>query len=512
MLTSARLRLFDWVFLAALTVVFFAVFHGTPAPNPYTYDEADYMAGVRLGFSGNFLDTNAMTLPEFVDMGLKAKRKEISRDQLSDYIRGRRDPMFLRHYHGPINEYWLVLSNAVGGGGEHWMRLASIVFHVLSFLTVYLGILWVFGEEYRFAAALASVCYLFCVNNIGSIAALSAHAPYLWLSILTLFFIAKLAAEPAAKRYYWALAWCTVSFCAVEYAALLYAALAVTLFAVRREFFLDATRQSLLRFVRNTLLLVIGVFFVLWPSSILKLTIVQGAAYTIFIFGRGSYSGATPWDVWKGRFEQIPMDMAFLGLALVICVIWIWRSPRRVQLLPFVIYAGLLGMTTLKNTNDSARYISSLFAPLYVTAAVLAASKLPRIPAIATAALAAVMAFVAYGELAARPAVSPLDETVPLVAIMRNHPAAKVLVPAVDLPTLAYYFPEATIRSYAPTDPVARLIIAAASYDGVCFDDPDTVEAARDALGVDDGHQVADDLFFRLRRLEARGKVACYFR
>jgi len=41
----------------------------------------------------------------------------------------------------------------------------------------------------------ASASYLLCVNNITTIPAISSHAPFYWLSIVTLFTISKLAAR-----------------------------------------------------------------------------------------------------------------------------------------------------------------------------------------------------------------------------------------------------------------------------------------------------------------------------
>src|SRR5579862_2791779 len=105
-----RLRLFDFAYTIALSVIFFALFHVAAKSTPYLYDESDYMTGLRLGWQRNYLDTTAMSFPEFVETGLKAARKQIGRTELSDLVRSRQDSLFLRHYHGPLNEYWLLLT------------------------------------------------------------------------------------------------------------------------------------------------------------------------------------------------------------------------------------------------------------------------------------------------------------------------------------------------------------------------------------------------------------------
>jgi hypothetical protein len=470
-------RLFDVLYLTACSVLFFGLFHKAASPAPFGYDESDYMMCVRLGIAGNYLDTNAMSLPEFVKAGLKLARKEWTRTQVSEYVRGRRDPMFLRHYHGPLNSYWLLAASALGGSGEAWMRLSSLAFHWLTFLTVYAGVLWVFGPRFRIAAVAASACYLFCVSNITTIPILASHAPFLWLSIITLFTISKLAAAPSLRRYYWAAALCAVSLCALEFAVLLFLVLAVTVVLVRKELFAQWTRRDCFRFARNSVLLVAGVCLVIWPSSILKLTIVQGLAWIVFMSAtrRESFGGnVAPLETWRLRFQQVPADMLTVSVCVAIGAFLLWRSPRRAQLLPFFIYGLLLTMAIFRNTSE-ARYISSLFAPLYVGGAVLLAERAERVPALlragTVAALFGILLFVAHREVQAKVARSTSmgDDTAGLIALMRDHPSANVLVPFDCLPALRYYFPEAASHSYSPDVTAERVLAAAGGYDVTCL-------------------------------------------
>jgi hypothetical protein len=496
-------RFFDLLYLVASCVLFLALFHGAASPAPFTYDEADYMMGARLGFAANYLDTNALSLPQFVDMGMRAQRKELSRKSLSEFIRARRDPVFYRHYHGPLNAYWLSAAGAAGGNAESWMRLSNIFFHVLTFITVYAGIPWVFGAQFRIAAVAASTLYLFSVNNILATATLSSHPLYLWLSILTLFSIAKFASDPRRKRFYWAIALCAISLCAIEYAVLLFFVLGVTLVSVRKQFFVQWTKPDYLRFAGATLLLVLGVVFVLWPSSILKFTIVQGFAYIVFLSAtrRGSFGDLPPLEVWKERFVQFPMDMAALTICVIAAAVFFWRSPRRSQLLPLLLYASLLGLTTLKNTSESARYICSMFAPFYVCGAVLLAERATRIPAriqaAAAAALFGAMLFVAHGEVTGHTLLNPSDQTAVVMDWMRSHPSAKVLVPALYLPTLQYYFPSSSITSYPAETDSASVMAAAQSYDGACL-----YAAGSEALPLLDSPTAGN--------ASTNGRLACY--
>jgi len=498
-------RFFDIVYLAACSALFFGLFHQAASPAPFGYDESDYMMCVRLGIAGNYLDTNASSLPEFVKAGLKLARKEWTRTQVSEYVRGKRDPMFLRHYHGPLNSYWLLAASALGGSGEEHMRLSSLVFHCLTFLTVYAGILWVFGPRFRIPAVAASACYLLCVNNITYIPLLSSHAPFLWLSLVTLFTISKLAAEPSPKRYYWGVALCTVSVCALEFAVLLFLVLAINVVLLREKLFAQWTRRNYFRFARNTVLLITGVCFVLWPSSILKFTIVQGFTFIAFMSAtrRESFGGgAAPLQGWRTLLHQIPADMLTASVGLALCAFLIWRSPRRAQLLPFLLYGLLLTMAIFRNTAEGARYISSLFAPLYVSAAVLLAERAKRVPAWlqagAVAAVVGILLFVSHGEVQARVAHSRSahNEVSDLITFMRGRPSAKVLVPYEYLPPLQYYFPDASIGSYPPAATEAQIMAAADRYEAVCLSTaPDAAHGA-----------------WRAAMVTPKGELTCYLR
>lgn len=468
-------RLFDLCYLVFGCVLFFALFHSAATDLPFSYDESDYMTSTRIGFAANYLDSTAMSFPQFVDTGMKALHKQLNRTDLSRYVRDRRDSMFFRHYHGPINAYWLCLASVIGGSGEHWMRLSGLVFHILTFLTIYLGILWVFGPSFRIAAVLSSTCYLFCVNNITSISHLSSHVPFLWLSLLTLFAICKLASAPRPRTYYLSLALCTVSLCALEYSVLLFGVLAVTVVLVRRKLFVSFRKQDYFRFARNTVLLPLVVCLVIWPSSLLKLTIVQGFAFLAFLSTQrhDAFKNVTPLDAWKARFFDYPSDMTILAACAIIAAILIWRSPLRRELTPLVLFGILLALTTLKNTLDEGRFISGLFAPFYIAAAILLIERLRNVPLLvlrsAAAALFIALIFISRPQVIAGPSVARVDDTVSLIAAMRPHATAKVLVPALQLPQLQYYFPQAHIESYRPDTPLDQVVVAAGSFDGVCL-------------------------------------------
>jgi hypothetical protein len=502
-------RLFDVLYIAACSVLFFGLFHKAASPGPFGYDESDYMRCVRLGIAGNYLDSNAMSLPEFVKAGLKLARKEWTRTQVSEYVRGRRDPLFLRHYHGPLNSYWLIAATALGGSGEGRLRLANLAFHWLTFLTVYAGILWVLGPRFRIAAVAASASYLLCVNNITTIPAISSHAPFLWLSIVTLFTISKLAAAPSPKWFYWAVALCTVSLCAVEFAVLLFLVLAITATFVRKELFAKWARADYFRLARNSAILAAGVLFILWPSSILKLTIVQGFTFIVFNSAtrREAFGGTeAPLEVWRMRLHQIPADMLALSVCVALAAILLWRSPRRAQLAPFLLYGLLLLLVVFRNTAEGARYIASLFAPLYVTGAVLLVERSKRIPTVlqagAVAALFGILLFVSHREVQARVARanSAQGETAGLIGLMRGHPSAKVLVPYNCLPSLQYYFPEAAIRSYSPDVTAERIVAAAGGYDVTCLYQRGKVASVP---GYGEWHAAG---------ATADGQLACYLR
>jgi len=121
------------------------------------------------------------------------------------------------------------------------------------------------------------------------------------------------------------------------------------------------------RLARNSAILAAGVLFILWPSSILKLTIVQGFTFIVFNSAtRARLSAGTeaPLEVWRMRLHQIPADMLALSVCVALAAICYGGRRAARNWRRFFLYGLLLLLVVFRNTAEGARYIASLFAPL----------------------------------------------------------------------------------------------------------------------------------------------------
>jgi hypothetical protein len=456
-LSTFKIRPFDLCYLAVAAISFVLLFRGSVQSSPFEYDESDYMSAARKGLVENYRETSSMNLAEFASTGMRAVHGQLNNTGLSEYIRSRRDLTFFRHYHGPLYYYWLAFTSRFTHGNEAWERLSGWTFHLLAFATIYLGLIWLFGDAYRPAALVASLVYLLTANNIFTVDELSSHVPFIWFSIATLVVIGRLVVTRSMRWYYAALACCAVSFCVLEYGVLLGASLLVAVWLVRKELFANWHLREAIRCVAWSVLLIVGILLLLWPAGVIKGTVVEGFIYIVYLsrYRKNSYGNTTPLESWQSHFALSPLDFTVFFLCFSITVVGIWRSRHRNILLPILTYAILLSLSTFKNTATAPRYISSLFAPVYFVAAVILFDRVRRVPNVIaiSGAVALVLALaISAWRITVWPYLTPRppSDMRLLISFVRAHQKDSYFVPLGFVPELEYYFPHTSIRPLRP--------------------------------------------------------------
>src|SRR2546430_3158336 len=127
--------------VAALVALLLFLITRNVSPDPYVYDEADYMYAASLGYFANWTDTPTLPLPEFLRIGMGRGRQTGGRQELSEFIRQSNDVLFYRHWHGPLYHFILIPVSRLGLN-EHGVRSAMLVIPVLTLLAIYFGCLW----------------------------------------------------------------------------------------------------------------------------------------------------------------------------------------------------------------------------------------------------------------------------------------------------------------------------------------------------------------------------------
>ncbi|MDQ6707894.1 MAG: hypothetical protein M3Z85_18195, partial [Acidobacteriota bacterium] len=258
------------------------------------------------------------------------------------------------------------------------------------------------------------------------------------------------------NRLYLAAAAFALAFCSIEYAILLPFACGAGTLACR----VHTRVATLLRAAIIFLLTLLA----LWPMGLLKLSALKSYFYISYLALRrkGSFGTRSAAAIWFQRFEASPLEYSLAILSILLVILYLRKLPSKHLLLPCLIYAFLMFLTTLKNTSLNPTYISSILPALaLVTGTVLAQvlDKFPKAPRMALlAALLVAIVVEGYRRLpppyAQNPARSSLLASIRRAGIARSS----ALVPYDLLPPLSYYFPSMDIHAYLPSDNLAAIL------------------------------------------------------
>jgi len=462
-----RLTPADFAVLLVIAAAFLFFFRAVPSAQPFTYDESDYMDAGERGLADNFLERPSNSLLGFYRIGTEHSTLD-KRSSLSDLIRGSRDITFYRHFHGPVYFYWIALVSPLVHHAEYAMRYSGFIFHLLTFFAIAIGVFLLTG--YRSAALLASFLYLFGQSSIGTSAMVTPHIPYVFFTTLTLLLFAGFLLTGKRRLWYFSVAAFAGAFCSIDYAILLPITFAGCLIVLRRE------RAVSTATVVSSVLLFLGLLLVLWPLGLLELSAVKGYFYIAYLAmqRKGSYGEYGPLTVWWQRFAAAPVEYSLDFVALTgVLAFWNLPSVRKYRsiLLPCLIYAFLMLLTTLKNTSLNPTYVSSILPPLaIVTGVAFASLSRHRSPVLRAAlTLLLLLATVAGGwqVIARRPHAEPPNSDAQTIAALRGAALqeSSLLVPYEILPTLSYYFPRMRLHPFLVTDDEAAVLRKMKDFD-----------------------------------------------
>jgi hypothetical protein len=458
-----RIKPLDFALPLALALCFLYFFRAVPPSGPYYYDEADYMTAGRAGLIANVTENPSMSIVTFLQTGLN-RGMQAKRASLSDIVRGMKDITFYRHYHGPIYYYWLAAIGPLVHNGEYAMRYSGFVFHILTFLAIYFGVLLIASS--RIAALVAGSLFLFGQSNIGTDAQITPHIPYVFFTVLTLILFARYLQTGSRTTWYLAVAAFTGAFASIDYAILLPITFAACLILIPAR---RLPLQTLLRSAGLFLLCLV----IIWPLGLIELSAIKGYFYIAYLAmqRKGSYGDDTPLAIWIRRFTDAPVEYSIDALCVALFAVWYLRRRWRPELLPFLIYAFLMLLTTLKNTSLNPTYVSSILPPLAVISGIALAHILEKLAVpLRIAACAALLIGIAAGGYPTVQRSQAANMTRPEEGMMTALREAglergSVLVPYEILPTLSFYFPDMHLHPYLKTDDADAVLNKIRDYD-----------------------------------------------
>ena len=421
------------------------------APDPWVYDEADYMYAASLGIAANYTDTPTLPIADFVRTGLARGRDLRQRQALSEQIRAGDDVVFYRHWHGPLYLYFLIPVSRLGLS-ERDVRTTMLAIPALTLVAIYCGCLWLIpGRAGTFAALTGSLLFLFGSHLNGS-TELAPHHLFALLSVVFLFLLAKFVASGQRIYWYGAVVAAGLAFCTLEVAFVLIITLAICAFVERRRL------EAGWRLAARSLALFVATVLVVWPAAIYKMSFVKGYLFMAYLalFRKSPWGNQGFFEVWGHRTLDSPLEW----IAILAGVFLYFRNNgenTKHITYPMLVYAALMVAATARILNSLPRY-SLLFMPaLDIFAAVTLIPFLMAAPRrVMYAALALFFGFFGLDEYRLFNRNHTQDPRPPVVLnyIRENRLQENtLLVPQEDLPMIHYYFPRMHLHGYSDPNP-----------------------------------------------------------
>jgi hypothetical protein len=437
--------------LASALAGFLALARGVAWYGPYTYDQADYMYAVSLGWQANAFDSPSMRLDDFLKIGITRGRDAGSRADLSALIRGSNDVLFYRHWHGPLYGYWLSLTQR-WTKDERATRKLNYLFAGATAVLLYFGTLWVLeGTAGQIAAILALMLYAWSYPVVKS-SELAPHQLFGLLVGANLLLLAKIpgASFATARRcWYTAVAIAALAFCVLEVAFALILAVAACGWLARETLKLDwaLAMRSAGTFLATVL--------VCWPGAVLKLSPVKSYLFMVYLamFRKAAWGDDVGLaETWRLRLLNSPVPWLLLGAGLVY---WFRRRKRDARLTPFAVFSGLMFVATFRVTTNVPRYELPLLPGIVLLGSFAAGLALAEWPPVrrnaAVPVLGAAMLISSWPAIRSQLS-DPMQQTDTILALVRQHRSSvgqgTIWAPRDHLPMLHYYFPEVRFRGY----------------------------------------------------------------
>jgi hypothetical protein len=457
-----------FLILAGLFTVFYFLALGTAWYGPYTYDEADYMYAVSLGWQGNWLDSPSLPLLEFVRIGFHRGNDGSARTELSETIRDSNDVVFYRHWHGPLYTDWLRILRRFDCA-ERSTRILNAVFPIAAALFMYFGALWVLpGPAGRTAAILGPVLYLWSFPVIRT-TELAPHQLFSVCVVATLLPLAKIFGMSTSARRYWyaAVVGAAIAFCVLEVAFALILSLLICGYIARERLKPD------LAFVARSIAAFLATALIIWPASVFKLSFIKAYFFMAYlaVFRPGAWgANISTAETWRLRLVNSPVPWVLLTAGLVF---FIKGRAKATVLIPPAIFSSLMFLNILPINTDLPRYVLPLFPGAVLFAALstgLVVERWRQSWRVAAVVLScAAMLATSWPKVRARMPVQNRQAEAMLALVReRSLPPKILLVPHEDIPMVHYYFPASRFKTYYDESAIPDEV-RQGSIDGVIY-------------------------------------------
>jgi hypothetical protein len=454
--------------LAGVLTVFYLLARGTAWYGPYTYDEADYMYAVSLGWRGNWLDLPSLPLLEFVKIGLHRGNDDSVRTELSETIRSSNDVVFYRHWHGPLYTDWLRILRKFDCA-ERSTRVLNHTFAIVAALLMYFGALWVVpGLGGQIAAILGPVLYLWSFPVIRA-TELAPHQLFSVCVVATLLPLAKIFGTAGYARRYWyaAVVGTAIAFCVLEVAFALILCLLICGYIARERLKPDFA------FAARSIAAFLATALIIWPASVFRLSFIKAYFFMAYlaVFRPGAWgANISIAETWRLRLVNSPVPWVLLTVGLVF---FLKGRAKATVLIPPAIFSSLMFLNLLPINTDLPRYVLPIFPGVVLFAAFWAGLAVecwrPLWQVAAVVLICASMFATSWPKVRARMPVQNRQAEDMLALVRANGLPPKILlVPHEDIPMVHYYFPASRFKTYYDESAIPDEV-RQGSIDGVIY-------------------------------------------
>jgi hypothetical protein len=452
----------DWPYLVAFAlsaILLVLLFLPLTKNEPYGYDSADYMYAGTQGFWKNYTDAGALPFQEFVAQGFEARKHPEKKAELSKLIRTNEDISFYRHFHGPMYAYWIALWTSLGVSEEAEYRNAGLILHIATSLVVMLAFWMLFPRWPRLAGLLAGILYLFNRTGLVTGTEITQHLVFVFLTAVNLWLLALFCRSLNVRYWYATMACLGLALATLESAFMIGLTIVVSIVWLWRaiaERWPDPRRR--LRLFINGIGVFAAALFVAWPAGVYKLTVVRGYVYLAYMaLVRKTFSPVGPLQVWQMKFAAAPWEIG-AGAAGLIAALLLWRRLEyRREALPWLAYAVIFVVVTLKVTLEFTHYRGTIALTMSFATAIAFAHLWSRSNAAGRTALVAAVCVplflgakeyydekqMSQGEPSAVAEVLQYVETTGLAKSGKT-----LYAPASLVPSLHFYYPHMAIEGY----------------------------------------------------------------
>jgi 4-amino-4-deoxy-L-arabinose transferase-like glycosyltransferase len=375
-MVNYKLKRIDWS-LMVLLFLFSLILRLPNLDTDLETDGADYAQAAKMGFLVNYLDLGSRPTLDFIKQGIKDKYSRGDTDLwVEDYANG--DVAAFRHYHSPLIIYFIGFSMSLFGTQEMVLRFTPLLFGALTCSLLYFVCLRSFDENGRYMGVIASVLLAITPLHAEVSKYVSWHSTYMFWEITTLFFLSQAFKHNSTRYLYISFIFLALAFLTLEYAPLLLLATFISLLVIKNKWLLVSGKEIVLsNHLFLGFILVLVLFIVIWPASVLKLSMLKN--YIVYSSPISSGQIHFRHGSWYTVYYVFFLKNIFLSTLIIVSISYtgylFLKRKLTINSLPLFIYPMLLFVINLRVGFVKPAYISHML-PFFIIACAITLSKL----------------------------------------------------------------------------------------------------------------------------------------